>query len=44
MLVCDNILLNKPKTMFGEEKKLNKQKLINPREEAHNIFQIITCQ
>jgi len=33
-IVCDNILLSKLKTLFGEEKKLSKQKLINLYEEG----------
>jgi hypothetical protein len=33
-VVCANILLNKLKTLFGEEKKLSKQKLINPHEKC----------
>jgi hypothetical protein len=39
-VVCDNILLSKLKTLFGEEKKLGKQKLINPHEEGWHVYQV----
>jgi len=39
-VVHDNILLSKLKTLFGDEKKLSKQKLINPHEEGWDAHQV----
>jgi hypothetical protein len=39
---CDNILLSKLKTLFGEEKKLSKQKFINPNKEGWHAHQVIS--